>query len=54
MVAARWHEPTRIHYQPLRPRGKPASVAHLAVARKLLTFLNSLLRPAHAAALPVS
>jgi transposase len=52
MVAARWHEPTRSHYQQLRARGKTATVAHVAIARKLLTFLNSLLRPAHAADLP--
>jgi transposase len=54
MVAARWHEPTRLHYQQLRSRGKSASVAYVAVARKLLTYLNSLLRPAHVADLPVS
>jgi transposase len=45
MVAARWHEPTRLHYWQLRARGKAASAAYLAIARKLLTFLNSLLRP---------
>lgn len=49
MVAARWHEPTRLHYRQLRARGKAASAAYIAIARKLLTFLNSLLRPASAA-----
>jgi transposase len=46
VVAARWHEPTRLHYQQLRARGKPAKVAYVAIARKLLTYLNSILRPA--------
>lgn len=45
VVAARWHPPTREHYQNLRQRGKPATVAYVAIARKLLTYLNSLLRP---------
>jgi transposase len=48
MVAARWHAPTRAHYRQLRARGKSATAAYVAVARKLLTYLNSLLRPAHA------
>jgi transposase len=46
VVAARWHPPTRDHYQQLRARGKPAKLAYVAVARKLLVYLNSLLRPA--------
>lgn len=54
MVAARWHEPTRLHYQQLRSRGKSATAAYVAVARKLLTYLNSLLRPAHAADQPAA
>lgn len=54
MVAARWHEPTRLHYQNLRSRGKCSTAASVAVARKLLTYLNSLLRPAHAADLPLA
>jgi transposase len=54
IVAARWHEPSRIHYLQLRARGKSASSAYVAVARKLLTFLNSLLRPALSADLPSS
>jgi hypothetical protein len=33
---------------------QPTPVAYVAVARKLLTYLNSLLRPAHVADLPVS
>ena len=48
VVAARWHAATRAHYRQLRARGKPAAVAYVAIARKLLTYLNSLLRPAHA------
>lgn len=52
VVAARWHEPTRAHYHQLRARGKPTAVAYVAVARKLLTYLNSSLRPAHSADLP--
>jgi transposase len=47
VVAARWHQPTKQHYQQLRARGKPAKLAYVAVARKLLIYLNSLLRPAH-------
>lgn len=54
VVAARWHEPTRNHYRQLRARGKSATAAYVAVARKLLTYLNSLLRPAHAADQPTS
>jgi transposase len=49
VVAARWHAPTREHYRQLRARGKPATVAYVALARKLLTYLNSLLRPANPA-----
>lgn len=52
LVASRYHEPTREHYLQLRSRGKSATSAHVAVARKLLIFLNSLLRPANAADLP--
>ena len=52
MVAARWHEPTRNHYGQLRARGKSAPAAYVAVARKLLIYLNSLLRQAIAADLP--
>jgi transposase len=49
MVAARFHEPTREHYRQLRSRGKCGSLAYVAIARKLLTYLNSMLREAHAA-----
>lgn len=52
VVAARWHQPSRAHYRQLRARGKPATVAYVALARKLLTYLNSLLRPAHPADCP--
>lgn len=54
MVAARWHEPTREHYQQLRKRGKTATCSHVAVARKLLIYLNSLLREAGAADHPAA
>jgi transposase len=43
LVAARWHDELRAFYQNLRARGKPAKVALVAVARKLLIILNSLL-----------
>jgi transposase len=46
VVAARWHPASREHYRQLRARGKPAKVAYVAIARKLLIYLNSLLRPA--------
>lgn len=49
LVAARWDETARAHYRQLRARGKPATLAYIALARKLLIFLNALLRPAHAA-----
>lgn len=52
VVACRYHEPTREHYLHLRSRGKSATCAHVAAARKLLIFLNSLLRQATAADLP--
>jgi transposase len=54
LVAARFHEPTRQHYRQLRSRGKSATCAHVAVARKLLTYLNSLLREASAADRPAA
>jgi transposase len=49
VVAARWNETLRPHYQQLRARGMPAKPAYVAVARKLLIWLNTLLRPTHAA-----
>ena len=51
VVAARWHDTLRPHYQKLRAAGKPAKVAYIAVARKLVLCLNALLRvpPAPAA-----
>jgi transposase len=48
VVAARWNEILRPHYQQLRARGLPAKPAYIAVARKLLIHLNALLRPTHA------
>ncbi len=45
VVAGRWNETLRSRYQKLRARGKPAKVACVAVARKLLVCLNALLTP---------
>jgi len=48
VVAARWNETLRPHYQQLRARGLPAKPAYVAIARKLLVYLNALLRPTDA------
>lgn len=48
VVAARWNDTLRPHYQQLRARGLPAKPAYVAVARKLLIYLNALLRPTDA------
>jgi len=45
VVAARYNDHLRPVYLRLRAHGKPAKVAYLAVARKLVIFLNALLRP---------
>lgn len=45
LVAVRWHGELRAFYQRLRAHGKPPKLALVAVARKLLTILNSLLKP---------
>jgi transposase len=45
VTAARHNEVLRAHYQQLRARGKPPKVAFVALARKLLIYLNALLRP---------
>lgn len=44
LVAARWNEDLRVFYQRLRANGKLPKVALVAVARKLLLILNSLLK----------
>ncbi len=44
LVAARWNPVLRVFYRRLRAAGKPAKVALVAVARKLLTILNAMLR----------
>jgi transposase len=44
LVAARWNPVLRTFYQRLRAGGKPAKVALVAVARKLLTILNAMMR----------
>lgn len=50
VVAARWNENLRPHYQKLRARGMPAKPAYCAIARKLLVFLNASLRQTSATA----
>ena len=47
LVAARHHPHSRAFYLRLRANGKPQKLALVALARKLLVHLNSLLRPAH-------
>lgn len=47
LVAAQHNEHLKPFYLRLRAKGKPPKVALIAVARKLLIFLNSLLKPAH-------
>ena len=44
LSAVRFNPPLRAFYQRLRGAGKPAKVALVAVARKLLTVLNALIR----------
>jgi transposase len=44
LVAARWNPVLRAFDARLRAAGKPAKVALVAVARKLLTILNAMLR----------
>ncbi len=45
VVAARWNETLHPHYKQLRARGLPAKKAYVAIARKLLVYLNAMLRP---------
>ena len=44
MAAVRFNPTLRAFYQRLRAAGKPANLALIAVARKLLTILNAILR----------
>ena len=44
MTAVRWNPTLRTFHQRLRSAGKPKMVAIIAVARKLLTILNAILR----------
>jgi transposase len=44
MTAMRWNPTLRTFHQRLRSAGKPKMVAIIAVARKLLTILNAILR----------
>ena len=46
MVAARFNEHLKPFYLRLRSNGKPPKVALIAVARKLILVLNTLLKPA--------
>lgn len=50
LVAARFNDHSRVFYQRLRTAGKPPKVALIALARKLLVFFNSLLKPAFSSA----
>lgn len=43
-VAKRWNPPLKTFYERLIAAGKPKMVATIAVARKLLTILNAILR----------
>ena len=44
MNAARFNPTLKLLYQRLRAAGKPAKLAFIAVARKLLTILNAMIR----------
>jgi transposase len=50
LAAARFNDHLRPFYLRLRAAGKPPKVALIAVARKLLVFLNSILKPAYSSA----
>jgi transposase len=45
VVASRYNDTLRPCYRRLRDSGKPAKLAYVAIARRLLVYLNSLLRP---------
>lgn len=44
LSAVRWNPPIKIYYQRLLAAGKPKMVALIAVARKILTILNAMIR----------
>ena len=44
MTAMRWNPTLRAFHHRLRTNGKPKMVALIAVARKLLTILNAIIR----------
>jgi transposase len=44
LVASRWNPPLKTFYARLVAAGKPRMVALIAVARKLLTILNAIVR----------
>jgi len=47
LTAIRFNPPVRALYQRLRDKGKPAKLAIIAAARKLLVILNAILRDHH-------
>lgn len=51
--ASRWNPPLKALYDRLLERGKPKKLALIAVARKLLTFLNAIARDQSGWQLPV-
>jgi transposase len=44
MIASRYNPPLMALHDRLRASGKPAKVAYVSVARKLLTLLNAIVR----------
>ena len=44
LVASRYNPQMKLAYQALRDQGKPAKVALVAVARKLLVIANALVK----------
>ena len=44
MIASRYNPDLKAFYERLRASGKPAKVAYVAVARRLLTILNAIVR----------
>lgn len=44
LSAVRWNPPIKVYYQRLLAAGKPKMVALIAVARKILTILNAMIR----------
>ena len=53
LSGARWNPALRVFYERLRAAGKPAKVALVACARKLLVTLNAMVRDNARWAVPV-